>query len=110
MIRTWVLNQDMFQQALNVNCEIMNDVNESGKTRVEAANSILTHLKKPEVNKAELKIDVNVNDGMKALEQRLNEMAEMQQATIEGSVMSATEIAALPMSLPEVEEEEFVDE
>lgn len=103
MIPTWVLNQDMFQDALNTQYEIMNDQSVSDKVRVEAANSILTHLKKPEVNKAELKVDIGLNDGMKALEQRLAEMAEYQQKTIEGKVMSAQDVAALPMNVPDAE-------
>lgn len=103
MIPTWVLNQDMFQSALNVNYEIMNDVNESGKVRVEAANSILTHLKKPEANKAELKVEIGMNDGMKALETRLAEMAEAQMNIIEGEAMTAQEVAALPLNVPEAE-------
>lgn len=105
-IPTWVLNQDMFQSALNVNYEIMNDVNESGRVRVEAANSLLTHLKKPEVNKAELKIDIGMNDGMQALESRIREMAEVQQKTIEHSGMTAQEVAALPMNIPDAVEVE----
>lgn len=101
MIPTWVLNQDMFQSALNTQYEIMNDVGVSDKVRVEAANSILTHLKKPESNKAELKIDIGMNDGMKALEQRLNEMAQTQMKVIEGRAMSVEQVAAMPMNLPE---------
>jgi len=107
MIPTWVLNQDVFQKAINTQYEIMEDVDVSPKVRVEAANSLLTHLKKPEVNKAELKIDVGLNDGMKALEARISEMAELQLKTIEGEVMSVEEVAALPMNLPEAE---IVDE
>jgi hypothetical protein len=103
MIPTWVLNQDMFQSALNTQYEIMNDTSVSDKVRVEAANSILTHLKKPEVNKAELKVDIGLNDGMKALEQRLAEMAEMQMKTIEGNAMSVQDVAALPLNVPEAE-------
>lgn len=101
MIPTWVLNQDMFQSALNVQYEIMNDSSVSDKVRVEAANSILTHLKKPENNKAELKIDIALNDGMAALEKRLAEMAATQMKVIEGRAMSVEEVAALPMNLPE---------
>lgn len=103
MIPTWVLNQDMFQSALNVQYEIMNDVNVSERTRVEAANSILTHLKKPEANKAELKIDIGLNDGMKALEQRLIEMSQAQKNIIEGKALTAQEVAALPMNIPDAE-------
>lgn len=103
MIPTWVLNQDMFQSALNVQYEIMNDTSVSDKVRVEAANSLLTHLKKPEVNKAELKIDIAMNDGMAALERRLAEMAQTQMKIIEGKAMSVEEVAALPMNVPDAE-------
>jgi len=107
MIPTWVLNQDMFQSALNTQYEIMNDVSVSDKVRVEAANSILTHLKKPESNKAELKVEIGLNDGMKALEQRLSEMAEMQMKTIEGKGMTVEDVAGMPLNIPEAE---IVDE
>lgn len=103
MIPTWVLNQDMFQSALNTQYEIMNDVSVSDKVRVEAANSILTHLKKPEVNKAELKVDIGMNDGMKALESRLAQMAEAQMKVIDGEAMSVQEVAALPLNIPDAE-------
>lgn len=103
MIPTWVLNQDMFQSALNTQYEIMNNDQVSDKVRVEAANSILTHLKKPESNKAELKIDVAMNDGMKALEQRLAEMASTQMKVIEGQAMSVQDVAAMPLNVPEAE-------
>lgn len=106
-IPTWVLNQDMFQSALNVNYEIMNDVQESGRVRVEAANSLLTHLKKPENNKAELKIEIGMNDGMMALETRIREMAAVQQKTIQGNLVTAKEVADMPMNIPEAE---IVDE
>lgn len=108
MIPTWVLNQDMFQSALNTQYEIMNNPTVSDKVRVEAANSLLTHLKKPESNKAELKVEVAMNDGMKALEQRLSEMAEMQLNTIEGKALSVEDVAALPLNVPE--DAEKVDE
>ena len=107
VIPSWVLNQDMFQSALNTQYEIMNDVSVSDKVRVEAANSLLTHLKKPESNKAELKIDIGMNDGMKALELRLKEMAEAQMKTIEGKAMSVQDVAAMPLNVPEAE---IVDE
>lgn len=107
MIPTWVLNQDMFQSALNTQYEIMNDTSVSDKVRVEAANSILTHLKKPESNKAELKFEIGLNDGMKALEQRLSEMAEIQMKTIEGKAMSVEDVAGMPLNIPEAE---IVDE
>lgn len=103
-IPTWVLNQDLFQKALNTQYEIMEDVDVSPKVRVEAANSLLTHLKRPETNKAELNINVGLNDGMKALQARLAEMAEGQLKIIEGETMSVQDIAALPMNVEDAEE------
>jgi len=103
MIPTWVLNQDVFQSAINTQYEIMQNPLVSDKVRVEAANSLLTHLKRPEVNKAELKIDIGMNDGMKALEARLSEMANAQMKVIDGEVMSVQDVAALPLNIPEVE-------
>lgn len=103
MIPTWVLNQDVWQAAINTQYEIMNNVQVSDKVRVEAANSLLTHLKKPEVNKAELKVDIGMNDGMKALEQRLGEMAEMQMKTIQSRDMTVEDVAALPLNVPDAE-------
>ena len=110
MIPTWILNQDKFQEAINVNYQIMKDEMVSPKVRVEAANSLMTHLKKPETHKTELQISVGMNDGMKALEQRLAEMAEVQQRTIEGKAMTAQEVAALPLNVAEPEDAEVVSE
>lgn len=104
MVPTWVLNQDMFQAALNTNFKIMEDPDVSDKVRVEAANSILTHLKRPETQKTELNINVGQTDGMQVLEHRLAEMAEMQRTTIEGKFMTTQEVAALPMNIPDAEE------
>lgn len=110
IVPSWVLNQDMFQNALNVNCEIMNDVNESGRTRVEAANSILNHLKKPEAIKHELGITLDKTDGLKTLEQRITELAASQRSQIEAQGMTAQDVAALPMALPEdIEDAEYTE-
>jgi hypothetical protein len=98
IVPTWILNQDMFQSALNVQYEIMNDDEVSAMHRVAAANSLLTHLKKPEVHKAELKIDIGLNDGMAALEASLIKMSQKQLDLIENDPnTSANDIAALSM-------------
>lgn len=95
IVPTWILNQDMFQSALNTQYELMTDVSVSDKVRCDAANSLLTHLKKPDVHKAELKIDIGMNDGMAALEARLTEMSRNQLNLIEHDPnVSANDIAA----------------
>lgn len=98
IIPTWILNQSMFQDALNTQYELMTDVDVSDKVRCEAANSLLTHLKKPEQHKTELKIDVALNDGMAALEKSLTDMSHMQIDAIENNPkVSAKTIAHMPM-------------
>ena len=62
IIPSWILNQDMFQAAIQTQYEIMTDPDINARDRTAAANSLLTHLKKPEVHKSELKIDIAVNE------------------------------------------------
>lgn len=98
IVPSWILNQDMFQAALQTQYELMTDVSVSDKVRSDAANSILTHLKKPEDNKAELKIEIGLNDGMAALESQLTQMSRLQLQQIEHDPnVSADDIASRPM-------------
>ena len=98
MVPTWILNQDVFQEAINTQYELMMDTTVLPKVRSDAANSLLTHLKKPEIHKSELKVDIAMNDGMAALEQQLVEMSRKQLNLIEHDPnTSANDIAALPM-------------
>lgn len=99
LVPTWVLNQDIFQQAINTQASIMNDVSASQKTRVEAANSILTHLKRPETKKVELDLGVRENQGMNDLRDMLNDMAKTQQDLIAQGVTTKT-IAHQPLGRP----------
>jgi hypothetical protein len=99
MVPTWILNQDVFQEAINTQYGLMMDTDVSPKVRSDAANSLLTHLKKPEIaNKAEIKIDIGLNDGMAALERSLVEMSRKQLQLIEHDPnVSANDIASMRM-------------
>lgn len=98
MVPTWILNQDIFQKAIQTQHDIMIDPMVSDKVRVEAAHSLLTTLKRPEVKKAELTIDVGLNDGMAQMEKTLRLMSEKQLNMIEHDPnTSAHDIAAIPM-------------
>lgn len=100
IVPTWILNQDMFQEALQTQYNMMQDTSVSDKVRVEAANSLLTHLKKPEAHKAELKIDIAMNDGMAALEDAITDISRRQRDAIEHDPnVSAQEVAARPMKV-----------
>lgn len=98
IVPSWILNQDMFQSALQTQYELMTDVDVSDKVRCDAANSILTHLKKPEEHKSELKIDIALNDGMAALEASLIQLSKNQLNLIEHDPnVSAKDIAGSTM-------------
>jgi hypothetical protein len=98
MVPIWLMNQDVVQQAINTQVEIMSDINHNARDRTAAANSLLTHLKKPDVVKAELKIELAAQDGMAAMEAALVEFSSTQLEAIEHNPnVTANHVAALPM-------------
>lgn len=82
LVPTHVLNAHVFQQAVNTQATIMLDPDVSPKVRSDAANSLMTHLKKPEA-KAELNIDLRENSGMNELREMLTRMAGTQRDLIQ---------------------------
>lgn len=81
LVPTWVLNQDLYQRALNVQADLM--VNSmSDKVRCDAANSLLTHLAKPKEAGALINIDMRETSGMNELRDTLADMARQQQELI----------------------------
>lgn len=92
MIPSWVLNQDMYQKALNVQCELMLTAS-SEKVRSDAANSILTHLKPPEVTKVELDIGLKKDSAMEDLKSTLAELALTQKQFISAGVTQVKDLA-----------------
>lgn len=100
IVPSWILNQGMFQSALQVQHDLMTDDDVSDKVRCEAANSLLSHLARPTVNKAELKIDIALNDGMAALEASLVEMSERQLNSIAlNPSVSANDVAGTALKV-----------
>lgn len=92
LIPTWVLNQDAYQKAVNVQVELMTTSN-SDLVRTQAANSLLTHLKKPDVKEFQISMEVKESSGMKEMQDAMRQLAERQRQAIEAGV-SAGEIAA----------------
>lgn len=90
-IPTWVLNQDIFQKAINVQADLMINA-QSEKVRMEAADSLMTHLKRPEVKGLEVKISTEDNSGMNELKNTLADLAKKQKEMIMGG-SSARDIA-----------------
>ena len=92
MIPSWVLNQDMYQKALNHQLYLMLNA-KSEKVQSDAANSILVHLKPPEVTKVELDIGLKKDSAMDDLKQNLAELALMQKQFISAGVTQVRDLA-----------------
>ena len=92
LIPSYVLNQDLYQKALNVQADLMVNAN-SEKVRCDAANSLLTHLKPPEVKKVELDIGIKEDSSIAALRATTLELARQQRLAMEAGAMNAQEVA-----------------
>lgn len=92
LVPSWILNQDLYQQALNVQAQLMVGA-VSEKVRCDAANSLLTHLKMPETQKVELDIGVKEDSSITALREATMELARQQKLAIEAGSMDAERIA-----------------
>ena len=92
LIPSYVLNQDLYQKALNVQAELMVSA-KSEKVRSDAANSLLTHLKMPETQKVELEIGVKEDSAINALRATTMELARQQRMMLEAGAMNAQEVA-----------------
>ena len=92
LVPSWILNQDLYQQALNVQAQLMVGAI-SEKVRCDAANSLLTHLKMPETQKVELDIGVKEDSSIAALREATMELARQQKLAIEAGSMDAERIA-----------------
>lgn len=93
LVPSWVLNQDLYQKAINTQAQIMQDPNVSAKVRSDAADSLLTHLAKPKEAGPLVSIDMRETSGISELKGMLAEMAQQQQNLISNGV-STQSVAA----------------
>lgn len=92
MIPTWLLNQDMFQKALNVQAELMLTA-KSEKVRSDAANSVMTQLKQPETKKIELNVGKTEDKTIQALRETTMSLVAQQRAMLEAGTTDAQSVA-----------------
>ena len=92
LIPSYVLNQDLYQKALNVQAELMVS-SHSDKVRCDAANSLLTHLKMPETQKVELEIGIKEDSSIAALRATTLELSRQQRLMMQAGAMTAQEVA-----------------
>ena len=103
---SYVLNQDLYQKALNVQAELMITA-KSEKVRSDAANSLLTHLKMPETQKVELDIGVKEDGSIAALRATTLELARQQRLMVEAGALNAQQVAHSKLQVVDVEAKEI---
>lgn len=89
---TWVLNQDIYQEAINVQASIMRDVDVSPKVRSDAADSLMTQLARPKEVGPLVNIDMRDTSGIKEMRDSLAKMAEQQLALMDNG-LTAKQVA-----------------
>jgi hypothetical protein len=105
LVPSYVLNQDLYQRALNVQAELMVNA-KSEKVRTDAANSLLNHLKMPETQKIELDIGVKQDSSIDALRRSTMELVAQQRLMITAGAMNASEIAGSAVLIKETDAED----
>lgn len=106
LIPVHVLNQDLYQKALNVQAELMISA-KSEKVRSDAAAHIMNALKAPETKKVELEIGVKEDSSIAALRQSTLELARQQRLMVEAGAMNAQQIAHSKLAIVDVEAKEI---
>jgi hypothetical protein len=92
LIPSYVLNQDLYQRALNVQADLMISA-KSEKVRSDAAAHLMNALKMPETQKVELEIGVKEDSSIAQLRQATLELARQQRLAMEAGAMNAQEVA-----------------
>lgn len=87
LVPSWVLNQDIYQKAINTQAELMNNA-KSERVKCMAADSILKALAKPEATGPLVNIDMKESSGINELKQALVELAANQKRSIEKGILT----------------------
>lgn len=78
MIPTYILNQDAFQEAINVQRKLMLDPTVKPLVRCQAAKALMDTLKPPEIKQMELAVSVKETDTVTELRKATTELAKAQ--------------------------------
>lgn len=92
LVPTWVLNQDLHQQAINQLAYLMKNAS-SEKVQADSAIGLLAALKKPDAAKGQLTIDIAESTGMREMKDLLTQLAQGQQQAIAAGAMKTIDVA-----------------
>jgi hypothetical protein len=98
-IPLYMLYQDEAHKAIKTLVDVMTNEETSPRTRAEAADKLLAHIKRPEAAKIELEVSQR-QDGMQELTVMMRELASRQLAAIE-SGQNVKTVANVPLSVRE---------
>jgi hypothetical protein len=104
LIPSYILNQDLYQKALNHQAHLMLTA-KSEKVQSDAANSLLTHLKMPETQKVELDVNVKEDSSITQLRAATLELARAQRLAMEAGAMTAAQAATSKLTIDVVAKE-----
>jgi len=109
LIPTHIINADLYQQALNVQADLMLHAH-SETVRMNAANSLLDNLKAPEVQEVELRIGLTEDKSIQDLRETTLALVAEQRRAIELGAKTVQEIAHSKLKVIEhVIEGEVID-
>ena len=92
MVPAYLVNMSSYQEAINKQVDLMRNA-ESERVQMEAANSLLTHLKPPEVKKVELDVSVKTTNLIDELRDVTASLAAEQKRLIEDGRYTAKDAA-----------------
>ncbi len=104
-----ILNAPYFQQALNVQLDLMYNAR-SEMVKLGAAESVLKYTAPNESTKIELEVGVKGQDEVQALRDEMMRLASQQQLAIQSGINTSLEIAESKLLYEEVEEVIEVEE
>jgi hypothetical protein len=105
LIPSYVLNQDLYQKALNVQAELMVTAR-SEKVRSDAAAHLMNALKQPEVSKVELDVSVKEDSSISQLRAATLALAAQQRQLVQSGAMNAQEVAHSKLHVVDVQAKE----
>jgi hypothetical protein len=103
MIPTYILNQDKLQQAVNVLADLMLNA-KSEMVRQKSAEALLKELKPPEDSKISLDISVKKDESLVQLENKLNQLAELQVNAVKEGRLKPKEVVEMNIIDTEIED------
>ena len=103
MIPTYILNQDIYQKAINKQVQLMMDDKVSPAVQQKAADSLMVNLKQPEVSKVELDVTTKTTEITDGLHESLVKLAAKQKEMIELGISKPKEIAESPIHVVDSE-------